>query len=210
MRRHQAAAAGIGKGTGAKTVKANIRRFNAQSRKMPEAAGFWKTAEERLAEQTRDLIFREEARRAKVTLIMISIFRGEQRVAFHPEGRPTSKRCMQLMDKVDKEYEYITFADAARFMNFTEPYLNKKTNSIWAGTITASVIMTWLCIFAAGMNFQISVNCPAVFPAGQLCMRNWQREALAEGKAGAASQNNARQRNPSGEPGTPLRRFFPG
>lgn len=38
-------------------------------------------------------------------------------------------------------------------INLTCYYLNKKTNSIWAGTVTASVIMTWLCIFATGMNF---------------------------------------------------------
>ena len=38
-------------------------------------------------------------------------------------------------------------------INLSCYYLNKKTNSIWTGTITASVIMTWLCIFATGMNF---------------------------------------------------------
>ncbi len=32
-------------------------------------------------------------------------------------------------------------------------YLNKKTNSIWTGTITAAGLMTWMCIFATGMTF---------------------------------------------------------
>lgn len=32
-------------------------------------------------------------------------------------------------------------------------YLNKKTNSIWAGTITAAVLMTWMSIYATGMTF---------------------------------------------------------
>ena len=38
-------------------------------------------------------------------------------------------------------------------INMSCYYLNKKTKSIWPGTITAAVLMTWMCIFATGMNF---------------------------------------------------------
>ncbi|MGW8115138.1 alpha/beta hydrolase family protein [Caproicibacterium sp. NSD3] len=38
-------------------------------------------------------------------------------------------------------------------VNISCYYLNKKTNSIWAGTITAAVLMTWLTVFATGMTF---------------------------------------------------------
>lgn len=38
-------------------------------------------------------------------------------------------------------------------VNISCYYLNKKTKSIWPGTITAAVLMTWMCIFATGMNF---------------------------------------------------------
>lgn len=38
-------------------------------------------------------------------------------------------------------------------INLSCYYLNKRTKSIWAGTMTAAVLMTWMCIFATGMNF---------------------------------------------------------
>jgi len=38
-------------------------------------------------------------------------------------------------------------------INTSVYYLNKKTNSVWAGTIMAAFLMTWMCIFATGMNF---------------------------------------------------------
>lgn len=75
-------------------------------------------------EASRNLPFQEEASRAKIALMMISVFRGEQPVPIQPEEKPTSRRCMQLLDKVDREYEFITFAEAARFMNFTESYFS--------------------------------------------------------------------------------------
>lgn len=38
-------------------------------------------------------------------------------------------------------------------INTSVYYLNKKTNSVWPGTIMATFLMTWMCIFATGMNF---------------------------------------------------------
>ena len=38
-------------------------------------------------------------------------------------------------------------------INTSVYYLNKKTNSIWPGTITAAVLMTWMSVYATGMTF---------------------------------------------------------
>lgn len=74
--------------------------------------------------RTQNLIFRDEDCRARVSLLMISIFRSEKKVEIRSDEFPSSRRCMQLLEKVDQKYEFITFEDAARFMNFSESYFS--------------------------------------------------------------------------------------
>lgn len=74
--------------------------------------------------RTQRQIFHDEACRAKITLLMISIFRSEKRIESHSDEFPSSRQCMQLLEKIDQEYEFITFEDAARFMNFSGSYFS--------------------------------------------------------------------------------------
>ena len=74
--------------------------------------------------RTQNLIFQEEECRARIVLLMISIFRSEKKIEIHSDEFPSSRRCMQLLEKVEREYEFITFEDAARFMNFSESYFS--------------------------------------------------------------------------------------
>lgn len=69
-------------------------------------------------------IFFEEKTEAMISKMLVDIFRNLP-LTNTPAAKPEISRYKQLLNKIDSEYEFITFSEAANFMNLSESYFSK-------------------------------------------------------------------------------------
>ena len=77
-------------------------------------------------ERTEKKPFFEQQTCVLITELMIRIFRGEHCMpAVSRQEHSSIDNYKNLLDEIDKNYNYITFSDAAAFMGLSEPYFSR-------------------------------------------------------------------------------------
>lgn len=77
-------------------------------------------------ERTEKRPFFEQQTCVLITELMIRIFRGEHCMpALSRQEHSSIDNYKDLLDEIDKNYNYITFSDAAAFMGLSEPYFSR-------------------------------------------------------------------------------------
>lgn len=77
-------------------------------------------------ERTEKSPFFEQQTCVLITELMIQIFRGEHCMpAVSRQEHSSIDNYKNLLDEIDKNYNYITFSDAAAFMGLSEPYFSR-------------------------------------------------------------------------------------
>lgn len=83
---------------------------------------FWHIQKERSEKKP----FFEQQTSVLITDLMIRIFRGEPCMpAASRQEHSSIDNYKDLLDEIDKNYNYITFSDAAAFMGLSEPYFSR-------------------------------------------------------------------------------------
>ena len=77
-------------------------------------------------ERSEKKLFFEQQTCVLITELMIRIFRGEACMpAVSRQEHSSIDNYKDLLDEIDKNYNYITFSDAAAFMGLSEPYFSR-------------------------------------------------------------------------------------
>ena len=68
--------------------------------------------------------FFAESTEAQTVLLVVDIFSGEPLDSADFKVSAAMTRYKQLLNTIDRDYEFISFSDAAKFMNFSEAYFS--------------------------------------------------------------------------------------
>jgi len=68
--------------------------------------------------------FFAESTEAQTILLVTDLFRGEPLSSADFKVSASTTRYKQLLNTIDRDYEFISFSDAAKFMNFSEAYFS--------------------------------------------------------------------------------------
>ena len=60
-----------------------------------------------------------------ISEILVDIFRGEELEPAVEQPSAVINKYKQLLSHIDREFEYITFSEAAEFMNLSEAYFSR-------------------------------------------------------------------------------------
>ena len=69
-------------------------------------------------------LFYQEECSARVALLAICIFKGE-RLTCCQKLPGTASQYRQLLEMIERDYDFLSFSEAAKFMNFSEPYFSR-------------------------------------------------------------------------------------
>ena len=69
-------------------------------------------------------LFYQEECSARVALLAICVFKGE-RLTCCQKLPGTASQYRQLLEMIERDYDFLSFSEAAKFMNFSEPYFSR-------------------------------------------------------------------------------------